>query len=170
MKTLFAAAALVLPPSVHPWPIGAGPRYLPPAKTTAVVAGTPVGELLAGAAGPSFRIHLELFANRKVVVVPAGIGISPRGVYPIRTTSPGGVVEVARGTKLRVADIFRVWGQALGSRRLASFSGPVRAYVGGKLVQSAAGAIPLTPHAEIVLELGGYVAPHPFFLFPGGDS
>ena len=47
---------------------------------------------------------------------------------------------------------------------------PLRAYVDGKLVRGPAGAIPLTPHAQIVLELGGYVPPHPFFLFAGGDS
>ncbi len=55
---------------------------------------------------------------------------------------------------------------------LASFrSGrPVRAYVGGRLVRGSLAAIPLTPHAEIVLELGPYLAPHSFFLFAGGHS
>jgi hypothetical protein len=172
MKALLAAAALVLPPSVHPWPIGSGPRYLPPARTAAVAARKPVAGLRCGPAGAAFRIHLELFANRKVVVVPAGIGVSGSCVYPVRTTSPGGVVEVARGAKLHVADIFRVWGQPLAPRRLAGFSstGPVRAYVGGRLVRGPIGAIPLTPHAEIVIELGGYLVPHSFFLFPGGNS
>jgi hypothetical protein len=172
MKTLLAAAALVLPSSVHPWPIGQGPRYVPPATTATVAARNPVGELRCGKPGPAFRIHLELFANRKVVVVPAGIGVSGSCVYPVRTTSPGGVVEVARGAALHVADIFRVWSQPLASRRLAGFSSsrPVRAYVGGHLVHGSIGAIPLTAHAEIVLELGAYLVPHSFFLFPGGDS
>ncbi len=172
MKALLAAAALVLPPGVHPWPIGAGPRFVPPARTAVVTAGKPVGGLRCGPAKPGFRIHLEVFANRKVVVVPAGIGVSGRCVYPVRSTTPGGVLEVARGVKLRVADIFRIWGQPLASRRLASFSSsrPVRAYVGGQPVQGPAGEIPLTPHVEIVLEIGAYVAPHSFFLFPGGHS
>ncbi len=172
MRTLLAAAALVLPPSVHPWPIGAGPRFVPPARTADVAAGKPVGGLRCGPATSAFRIHLEVFANRKVVVVPAGIGVSGRCVYPVRSTSPGGVLEIARGARLHVADIFRIWGQPLTLRGLASFSSsrPVRAYVGGRLVQGPVGSIPLTPHAEIVLELGAYVVPHSFFLFPGGDS
>jgi hypothetical protein len=172
MKALFAVGALVLPPSVHPWPIGPGAAYVPPARPALVAAGKPVGVLRCGPAGAAFRIHLEVFANRKVVVIPSGIGVSGSCVYPVRTTAPGGVVEVARGATLHVADIFRMWGQRLGVRRLASFSSAraIRAYVGGKLVEGTAGAIPLTPHAEIVLELGGYVAPHPFFLFPGGHS
>jgi hypothetical protein len=172
MKAPLAAAALVLLPSVHPWPIGSGPRYRPPARTAAVAAARAVGGLRCGPAGAAFRIHVELFANRKVVVVPAGIGVSGACVYPVRTTSPGGVFEVARGARLHLADIFRVWGQPLAARRLAGFSSalPVRAYVGGRLVRGPIGRIPLTPHAEIVLELGAYLVPHSFFLFPGGDS
>jgi hypothetical protein len=174
MKSILAALVVLgLPPSVHPWPIGPGPHYRPPARTAAVAAGRPVGSLAAGPAGTSFRLHLELFANQKVVVVPAGIGVSKAGgVYPIRTTAPGGVFEVASGRHLTLADLFRVWGQPLGPNRLVSFSSsrPVRAYVDGKPVHGPLGAIPLTRHAEIVLELGAHVAPHSFFLFSGGDS
>jgi hypothetical protein len=179
----FLAAALIAP-SVHPWPVGAGPGYRPPARTATVIAGKPVGDLRCGAAGPSFRIHLELFANRKVVIVPAGIGVAepsqrtgasvePGGcVYPMRTVGPDGVVQVSSGSQLHLADLFRLWGQPLGAHRLASFSSrsPVRAYVGGRLVRGPAGAIPLTSHAQIVLELGGYVPPHPSFLFAGGTQ
>jgi hypothetical protein len=174
MKALLAALAmLAVPPSVHPWPIGPGPRFLPPARSAAVAAGKPVGSLACGASSASFRLHLEVFVNRKVVVVPAGIGVSKPGcVYAIRTTAPGGVFYVARGAGLTLADLFHVWGQPLGANRLVSFSSgqPVRAYVAGKPVSGPIGAIPLTRHAEIVVELGAYVAPHPFFLFPGGDS
>jgi hypothetical protein len=173
MKVLLAVlAVLTTPPSVHPWPIGPGPRYTPPARTAAVAAGRPVGFLSCGSPSPSFRLHLEVFVNQKVVVVPAGIGVSKlRCVYPIRTTAPGGVVHVA-GAHLTLADLFRVWGQPLGANRLVSFSSiqPVRVYVAGRRVPGPVGVIPLTRHAEIVVELGPYVAPHPFFLFPGGDQ
>jgi hypothetical protein len=134
-----------------------------------VHAGAPVGSLRCGAAGRTFRIHLEVFVNRKVVIVPAGIGLSDKGCrYPVSTDGPDGVVRVAPG--LRLGDVFRVWGQQLGPRRVASFTSatPLRAYVGGKLVHGTARDIGLTPHAQIVLELGGYVPPHPFFLFAGG--
>lgn len=172
MRSL-VALALLLRPRVHPWPVGPGPRYTPPPRPASVTAGGPVGSLHCAAPGPAFRIHLELFADRKVVIVPAGIGVSAEGcAYPVRTHAPDGVVEVAAGSNLRLADLFRVWGQALDDRRLASFSsgGLVRAYVGGKLVHGPAGEIPLTRHTQIVLELGAYVPPHPFFLFAGGDS
>jgi hypothetical protein len=174
MKALLAALAMLgASPSVHPWPIGPGARYLPPARTAAVTAGRPVGSLTAGRASASFQLHLELFANRKVVVVPSGIGVSKAGtVYPIRTTAPGGVFEVERGAHLTLADLFRLWGQPLGKNHLASFSSKraVRVYVAGRRVSGPLGSVPLTRHAEIVVELGAYVAPHPFFLFPGGSE
>jgi hypothetical protein len=114
---------------------------------------------------------LELFVDRKVVLLPAGIGKSATGcTYPVTTDGPDGIVRVSAG--LTLADLFNVWGQTLHEKRLASFVSdrPVRAYVGGRLARRAAGKIRLTPHAQIVLELGAYVAPHPFFLFAGGDS
>jgi hypothetical protein len=173
MSAFLAAIALLASPSVHPWPIGPGPRYLPAARTAAIATGRPVGSANCGPAGRAFRIHLELFAGRRVIVVPAGIGVSRSGcTYPVRTTAPGGIVEVARGQELTLGDLFRVWGQPLDAHHLASFTSkrPVRAYVGGRLVQGPLAEIPLTPHAEIVLELGPYLAPHSFFLFAGGDS
>jgi hypothetical protein len=173
MSAFLAAIVLLAQPSVRPWPIGPGPRYTPPPRSAAVAAGRPVGPLRSGAPGPAFPLHLELFVDRRVVVVPAGIGVARDGrVYPMRTVAPGGVVEVARGARLTLADLFRVWGQPLGRRRLVSFSSarPLRVYVGGRLVPGPAAAIRLTTHAEIVLELGPYVVPHSFFLFPGGDS
>jgi hypothetical protein len=50
--------------------------------------------------------------------------------------------------------------------RLLSFRSPVGAWVGGKRWPGPAESIPLTPHAEIVVESGGYVRPHAFFVFP----
>ncbi|HEY4347286.1 MAG TPA: hypothetical protein VGM80_06820 [Gaiellaceae bacterium] len=184
MTALLIAFALLVDPSVKPWPIGPGPRYTPPPAPASILAGNAAGGLLCRPDGPSFRVHVELFAGRRVVVVPAGIGVAgpvrrngaevvPGGcVYPVRTFAPGGVVEVDRGRSLTLADLFRVWGQKLGPRRLASFAttGTVRVYVDGRRVGGAPGDVLLTPHAEIVLELGPYVAPHSFFLFPGGGS
>ena len=80
-------------PSVHPWPIGPGPRYRPPAQQ---LDGRPVGILRCGAARPVFPAHVELFVNRRVVIVPAGIGRTGRCDYTLRTRTPIGVVEVAR--------------------------------------------------------------------------
>jgi hypothetical protein len=169
MRHLLLLAAF--PPWVFPWPVGPPPRYTPPARPASVVTGAPVGELRCGVPGKTFRIHLEVFVDRKVVIVPAGIGVSDKGCrYPVSTDRPDGVIRAAPG--LRLADVFRVWGMQLGPERIGWFGadGLVRAYVGGKLVHGPVGAIRLTPHAQIVLELGGYVPPHPHFLFAGGDS
>jgi hypothetical protein len=139
--------------------------------------------LRCGVGGKTVSVHVELFANRRVIAVPAGIGVArpyrttlgavlPRGCwYPVRTLAPTGVVEVARGRRLTVGDLFRVWGQPLGRRRLGPFTSrsPVRAYVAGHRVRGPAGSIPLASGEEIVLEIGGYVPPHPSFLFPKGS-
>lgn len=169
-----------LPPSVHPWPIGTGPGFRLPAAPASVVAGAPAGRFQCTRGGRRFGVHLELFVHRKVLIVPAGIGVArpwrehrarltPRGcTYPARTLEPTGVVEVRAGARLALGDLFRLWGQRLGSARIAGFRGPVLAFVGGKPRRGNPASIPLTRHAQIVLELGGYVAPHPAYRFAGG--
>ena len=157
-------------PSIVPIPVGQGPRFQP-----SVIArdGRPVGKLTCGPAGKTFRVHLELFAQRKVVIVPPGIGVARNGcVYPARTSTPTGVVEVERGAKLRLGDLFRIWGRRLDEHRLLTFPSrqPVRAYVAGKRYDGPAAEIPLTPGAQIVVEVGPYIPPHSTYLFPKGDS
>jgi hypothetical protein len=170
MILLAAALALGGDPSVVPLPVGRGPRYRPPAVASAAA---PVGTLTCGPAGKTFLVHVELFAHRRVVIVPGGIGVGRSGcVYPARTRTPTGVVEVARGAKLRLGDLFRIWGRRLGPRSLLSFrsASPVRAYLGGKRFHGSPAGVPLTPGAQIVVELGAYVPPHPSYLFPRRDE
>jgi hypothetical protein len=130
--------------------------------------------------GPRFGVHVEVFARNRVMLVAAGIGIrSPLRVSEGRITSarcygslvtvePTGVVLVRPGAAVRMSDLFRSWGQPLSSGRIASFAGPVRAYVGGRRVTGPPESIPLTRHAEIVLEVGPYVPPHAAYTFPPG--
>jgi hypothetical protein len=137
----------------------------------------------AKTSGRRFGAHLELFAARRVVLVAPGIGIAPprtrdgayvrggRCSYPLRTREPTGVIEVeaeARGRPRTLGQLFAVWGQPLGPTRLAGFDGRVRAYVNGRRWTRAAAAIPLRLHAQIVLEIGGYVRPHASYRFPSG--
>lgn len=148
------------PPPVYPWPIGAGPRYQPTAR--------PASEL-ACASGRRFAVHVELFANRRVIVVPRGIGIAPSGCRaPLSTDAPTGVVEVLAGRRYTLADLFRSWGRTLSPAQLLSFRSRVSVFVGGRRVTGDPRAVPLTRHAEIVVETGGYVAPHVDYLFPKG--
>jgi hypothetical protein len=178
-----ALAALALstgPPSLQPHPIGVGRAYRPRPAPAAVRAGQPVGALRCTTDGDRFGVHVEVFAKRRVVIVPAGIGVArpyrtSLGTvaaggcsYAMRTLTPTGVVEVLAGSKLTLAHLFRVWGQPLGPQRLVGFRGAVLAFVGGRRWPGDPRSIPLRRHAQIVLEVGGYVAPHPRFLFPGG--
>ena len=89
----------------------------------------------------------------------------------LATIDPTGVVLVRPGARLTVGDVFGAWGRPLRARELLSFHtrGRVRAYVDGRRwTRTAPAAIPLTRHAEIVLELGPYVPPHRSFAFPPG--
>ena len=161
---------IAAPPPVYPWPIGIGPRYHPTAYNATVGAGRPVGGRRCTSGGASFAVHVELFARRRVVIVPPAIGLGPRGcTYPLRTTAPTGVVHVAR-RGLTLGDLFRIWGRRLTRLGLLSFRGHVSVFVGGRRVLGEPRAVRLTNHAQIVLEVGGYVAPHPSYLFPKGDG
>ena len=157
------------PGPIYPWPIGTGPRYHPTAANAAVAAGRPVGTLRCTKGGATFAVHVELFARRRVVIVPPHIGAGPRGCsYPIRTDEPTGVANVRTGGRYVLGDLFRVWGRRVGPNRLLSFRGPVSVYVGGRPFHGDPRTVPLRRHAEIVVEIGGHVAPHTSYLFPKG--
>ena len=162
------AATVVL--GLTPTPVGRGPRYQPPARS-------PSSRFVCHAApldtGP--RVHVELFAKRRVVIVPAAVGLERAHLHLGRvvhagcrgrawTLDPSGIVDYEGPTTL--GRLFRVWGQPLGPRRLASFRGAVSVYVDGIRRRGDPRALPLRPQAEIVLEVGGYVPPHRTFLFP----
>ena len=161
MIALLAAFALVVDPSVKPVPIGPTAAYRPSAGRVPATA--------ACAPADTFRVHVELFARENAVVIPAGIGACADAV---RTRTPTGVVDVAGGQRRTVGDLFRVWGEPLGEHALVSFrsASAVRAYVNGRRVAGPPSSVPLSPGAEIVLEIGGYVPPHRSFLFPKGPS
>ena len=167
--------------SLVPTPIGVGPRFHPEPTSPAVAQARPVDRFACGAAaGGLVRAHVEVFARRRVVVVPAGIGIAPphrvvrgwvqggRCVYPLRTREPTGVVELDPRLRPTLGDLFAVWGQRISGKRLLSFTGDVRVYVAGKLRQGDPRTTPLTYHAQIVLQVGGYVPPHSSYLFGPG--
>jgi hypothetical protein len=130
--------------------------------------------------GGSYGAHVELYARRLVVPVPAGIGVAPPQrrsgayvlggacTYPVRTFEPTGVVVIDDGPAPSLQALFEVWGQPLSAREMAGFRGPVSAFVDGRRWNGDIGAIPLTRHAEVVLEVGGAVLPHPSYTFPPG--
>jgi hypothetical protein len=160
---------IATPPPVYPWPIGPGPRYRPPAANVAVLGGRPVGGMRCSRGGRHFAVHVELFANRRVIVVPRRIGVARSGCrYPLSTGVPTGVVDVSYGARYTLGDLFCVWGRALTKSRLVSFHGAVTVFVGGRRFLGDPRRVPLTRHAQIVVELGRYVAPHVTYVFPKG--
>lgn len=160
------------------------PPYRLTAASPAVRAAKPIGSFTCARSSPlRFRVHLELFARKLVLLVPAGVGVAPplardngrviagRCLYPLRTREPTGVIEVAARGEHSLGEFFRVWGQPLSASRIAGFRSAQRvlAFVNGKRFAGDPRSIPLRRHDEIVLEVGGYVPPHSSYLFPKGN-
>jgi hypothetical protein len=152
-----------------PTPIGIGPGFQLDAASPAVRQGAPVGRFRCMTdRRPPTHAHVELFARQRVLLLPQGVGVSRRCTYAVRTTSPTGVAAFDRLARPTVGDLFAIWGQPLSSTRLAGFRGAVHAFVGGRPWRRNPRTIPLSPHGQITLEIGGFVRPHAFFLFPAG--
>jgi len=158
-------------------PIGTGPLFaLPPSG--------PVSGRCERSPGPRVGVHVEVFAANRVLLLPAGIGarqpwtklngriVSARCYGALVTLDPTGLVLVRPGARLTLATLFRSWGQPLSRTRLTSFTTQpgtqVTVYVDGRRWHGAPTAVPLTPHAEIVLEVGPHVPPHSSYTFPPG--
>jgi hypothetical protein len=166
MLGLAVLLGAALPPV--PTPVGIGPRFQLPPVSAAVSRGVAVGRLRCERRSRVRALaHVELFADRRVLLLPAGIGENgPRCSYAVRTTAPTGVVEFVLRTKPTLGDLFAVWGQPLSRTRLAGFRGRIRVFVLGREWLGDPRALPLRRHVQITAEVGGYVRPHSFFLFP----
>ena len=130
-------------------------------------------------------VHVELFAANRVVIVPAGIGTRPPRTFSggrisgaacfggLVTIEPTGVVLVRPGVHASLADLFRAWGAPLSRSRLAGFAAPpgrqVAVFVDGRRWHVSPRRVPMSRHAEIVLEVGPYVPPHAAYTFPPGS-
>jgi hypothetical protein len=169
LRALSLGAAVTLLGLV-PTPVGTGPRYHPPARSRAARFVCRSVPLQRGS-----RVHLELFARRRVVIVPAAIGLEGahrrlgRVLHAscrarVWTLDPSGIVSYEG--RMTLGRLFRVWGQPLDPERLLSFRGSVSVYVDGVRRPGDPRTLRLEPGAEIVLEVGGYVRPHRSFLFP----
>jgi hypothetical protein len=165
----FAAATSTVG-GLLPTPIGLGPRYHPPSRAATSQFACRPAPLQTGS-----RVHVELFAERRAVVVPAAIGLGRPRLRLGRvvaaacrgrlwTLDPSGVVRYVPGSTLGA--FFAVWGQPLGMYRLASFRGRVAVYVNGIQHHGDPGMVRLRDGDEIVLEVGGHVPPHRVFRFP----
>ena len=164
------AAAVAAVGGLVPTPVGVGPRFHPSAQPP------PAGQTCRPSAlAAGHRVHLELFAHRRVVIVPTAIGlagptlrlgrvVSARCRAPIWTLDPSGVVHF--DLQATLGDLFATWGRALGPRRLASFRGAVSLFLNGRRRQGDPRRLRLRDGDEIVLEVGGHVPPHRSYRFP----
>jgi hypothetical protein len=165
--------------------IGTGSAYRPPPAGRLVAKGKPIGVArCTRAVRKRFGVHLEIFARRRDLVIPAGVGVAPPRVrdgayikngscwYPVRTLEPTGLIELDEGTRMTLGEFFAVWGQPLSTTRVVEFSAPsgqsVSAFVNGRRWRGDPSAIPLSRHAAIVLEVGGYFPPTRRYVFPPG--
>jgi hypothetical protein len=158
-------------------PIGTGARFTLPASG-------PVAGACQRSLGPRVGVHVEVFAANRVLLLPAGIGVRPpwtklngritgaRCYGPLVTLDPTGLVLVRPGSRLTLGDLFRAWGEPLSRTRLTSFAAAagtqVAVFVDGRRWNGGPASIPLTRHAEIVLEVGPHVPPHSSYAFPPG--
>jgi hypothetical protein len=154
-------------------PIGRGAAFHPRPR------GPVIGPCRASL-GRRDGVHVELFAANRVALVAAGIGLrgpltrsggritGARCYGDLVTLEPTGVVLTRPGARLTLGDLFRAWGRPLSGHRLLSFAGHVRVFVDGRRRIGPPRSVPLTRHAEIVLEVGRHVPPHPAYHFPPG--
>lgn len=158
-------------------PIGAGPRFQPPAR------GAVIGRCETRL-GERRGVHIELFAADRVVVIAAGIGIrgpvrrsagrisAARCYGALITVEPTGVALLRPGVRLTLGDLFRAWGQPLSVARAGPFAAGrgdrVRVYISGRRRRGDPTTVPLTVHGEIVVEVGPRVPPHTTYTFPPG--
>jgi hypothetical protein len=165
---------------------GPAPRWRPPPLSPRSAAGRSLGHLRCTRAfRPRLRAHLEVFVDGLDVLIPPGIGVAApqrrdgayvRGgscSYPLRTSEPTGVIEIATRRRLTLGDFFDVWSQPLSQRRVLGFAaGPglsLTVFVNGRRWRGGVRAVPLRRHASIVVELGRHVARHPVYLFGAGQ-
>ncbi len=114
------------------------------------------------------------------MIIPAGIGVhgahtldgqitAARCYTQLVTLAPTGVTLTSPTAHATLATLFDAWGLTVSRTQLASFVAPpgktVRCYVNGRRVLGPPGRIPITSHAEIVLEIGPFVPPHTSYTF-----
>jgi hypothetical protein len=119
----------------------------------------------APAAAQLGRAHLELFGNGYAIVIPARVGMRTSSCRAHAWTSdPTGVVRFDRASTL--GELFAIWGEPLGPRRLLSFHGVVSLFRNGVRLRGDPRTFVLRDGDEVVLEVGPFVTPHPSYRFP----
>jgi hypothetical protein len=115
--------------------------------------------------------HLAIFDHGKPILIPQYIGIpqAARCIYWLHTHTPDGIIhiEAPQDRSFALGDFFSVWGQPLNR----THAGPaqtnknekMRVWLNGAPYTGDPAKIPLTPHADIVIQVGPpFSKPTPF--------
>ena len=115
--------------------------------------------------------HLAILDHGKVVTIPQYIGIpqASRCIYWLHTHTADGIIhiEAPKERSFTLGDFFAVWGQPLDRANVASArsrkSEGTRVWLNGALYSGDPAKIPLTAHADIVIQVGPpFTKPVPF--------
>jgi len=134
-------------------------------RASAQAIGQPVNGISCDAQeGQRIHIHqhLAIFDHGKAVTVPQYIGIpqAARCIYWLHTHTPDGIihVEAPRDRSFTLGDFFAVWGQPLDRTHAASAAAKkresMRVFLNGARYTGDPAQLPLTAHADIVIQVG----------------
>jgi hypothetical protein len=156
---VIAAGASLMAAAVHAGVLASqGPQLRPP-------TGEQVNGISCDAMeGNRLHIHqhLVVFDHGKEIAIPAQIGIPENKgcLYWVHTHTPDGIIhiEAPLDRTFTLADFFRIWAQPLSRTAAASAHADkgttLKVWLDGKPYTKDPGTIPLTAHADIVIEAG----------------
>ena len=187
--TASATAALV--PAPAPGPLGPEGVPIPKGPVLANVRPVKLGQTIEGvscqpAEKVAFHIHahLTVFAGTRAYQVPYGIGVgaplqglnTPSGAFAtqgscfmwLHTHASDGIVhvEAPKQMSFTLGQFFAVWGAKLSRSGVGEAKGKVTAFYNGKVWTGDLGAIPLSPDAQIQLDVGSPVVAPEHIVFP----
>lgn len=146
------------------FPDGDTPRGGQGAPVNGIACNTMEGAVL------HIHAHVALFVNGKQLAIPRNIGIVGKCLYWVHTHDAEGIIhmESPKYRSFTLGDVFRIWGQPLSEKQVATYKGPAAFFVNGVRYNGNPNAILLTTHQQIVIEVGRHVPP-PNYIFPPGD-
>lgn len=110
-----------------------------------------------------YHAHLTILYQGTPVPIPNKIGNKGSCLYWLHTSDDTGVITVAlpkdaANQQFTLGQFFQIWGQPLQKDQVATLTVPqgqqVKVWVNGKPHQGSASSVPLTSHADIVIQIG----------------
>jgi len=110
-----------------------------------------------------YHAHLTILYEGTPVPVPNKIGNKGSCLYWLHTSDDTGVITVAlpkdaANQQFTLGQFFQVWGQPLQKNQVATLTVPqgqqVRVWVNGQPHRGDAAGVPLTSHADVVVQIG----------------